>query len=219
MNPQLRLYYPVRPFKLNQGWGNNIPCVKNFGESNQHIVSGADNKTCPPGYEKLYPLFGMKGHNGIDLASGIQPVYAAHKGTIVEKQIVPARGLGVAILSDEQYDFGEYGKHYAMTRYWHLHSIDVEVGDKVDVGHKLGLTDSTGYSSGNHLHLELRLVDKDKGGHPTTAPDPKNLTINGSIDPMPYMAGVFADQYAQAITLNQRLISLLQNIINLLKKK
>lgn len=216
---KFRAYYPVRPHFVNQKWSENLPCVKNFGESNQIIVTGKDDKTCPVGYEKLYPLLGMKGHNGTDLRAGIQTVYAAHAGTVLETQKVPARGLGVGLLSDEKYDLEEYGEHYVQTRYWHLQSIAVEVGQKIEVGDILGVTDSTGYSSGNHLHLELRLMDKDNGGHPVVFHRDHLNMINGSIDMEPYFTGVYADEYAKAISWNVRLISLLQTIINLLKKK
>lgn len=190
---KLSLFYPVRPYYVNQHFGDNIPCVKNFGMLSQKIVSGGVT-TCPPGYEKLYPKFGMRGHNGMDLKSGVQNVYAAVDGVVIEKQVVPARGLGIGILSNDQFDFGGFGTHYIKLRYWHLHSFKVEIGDHVKVGTLLGKTDNTGYSSGNHLHFEAQLMDKDAGGHPFLTNPP--AAIKGAIDIEPYFTGIYADEFA-----------------------
>lgn len=205
---KLELYYPVRPFRVNQRWGDNIPCVKNFGLSDQMLVDGKDNFTCPTGYTKLYGMFGMEGHNGTDLAAGEQSVYAACDGVVVEKQTVPARGLGLGILTNEQYDFGQFGTHYLRVRYWHLKSFAKEVGDVVKAGDFLGITDNTGYSSGNHLHLEGLLQDKDFGGHPYVPSVPD--AIAGTIDLEPYFSGIYADSVQTLIQKYNILISLLK---------
>lgn len=213
---QLRLYYPVRPYVRNQRFGDNLPCVKDFGLPTQRIVIGTDAATCPAGYEKLYPKFGMSGHNGEDLNAGVQPVRAAVSGYVVEIQDTPARGLGIGILTDDQYDFGPLGVHYAKLRYWHLKEYYVKAGDWVDVGQVIGLTDSTGYSSGNHLHFELNLMDKDVGGHPYQA-FPNN-GIAGAQDPGVYWTGMYADVYAPTVTAYQKLLLVLQALIAEYKK-
>jgi multiple sugar transport system substrate-binding protein len=43
-----------------------------------------------------------------------------------------------------------------LTLYGHLTQATVEVGDKVKQGDQIGLMGSTGYSTGTHLHFELR---------------------------------------------------------------
>ena len=48
------------------------------------------------------------------------------------------------------------------TLYGHLSSIDVAPGDKVAVGQVLGREGSSGFSTGPHLHFELRV-----NGQPT----------------------------------------------------
>lgn len=202
---------------MNQHFGDNIPCVQNFGLPNQLIVSGRDNVTCPSGFDKLYSHFGMSGHNGTDLQAGEQNCNAALEGQVIEKQIVPARGFGVGVLSNIQYDLGEFGTHFLKLRYWHFKSFNVEVGDSVDVGHLLGVTNSTGYSGGNHLHFEGQPMDKDAGGHPMLLQLPG--MIANAIDIEPFFIGQFADTIPQQITLNKRLIPVLQAMIELLKKK
>jgi murein DD-endopeptidase MepM/ murein hydrolase activator NlpD len=210
------LYYPVTPFRVFQHFGENQACVKDFGLPTQIISGSTPGGTCPNGFEKLYPKFGMKGHNGLDLMAGEQNVYASIAGTVVEKQNVPARGLGLGIMTDDKVDLDGNGAHYLKLRYWHLKTMYVEVGDKIEAGQLIGVSDSTGYSSGNHLHFEGQPMDRDAGGHPY-------LSFNGNgigaaIDIEPYFNG----QYAQDLyvtSLRQRAITLLYKLIDALKAR
>ena len=43
------------------------------------------------------------------------------------------------------------------TLYAHLHDIDVSTGQPVSGGEAIGLLGSTGWSTGPHLHFEVRL--------------------------------------------------------------
>jgi len=47
--------------------------------------------------------------------------------------------------------------HGVFTGYWHLASLNVRAGERVDVGHVLGTVGNTGLSTGPHLHWELRI--------------------------------------------------------------
>lgn len=213
---KLSLYYPVKPFYFAQHFGDNIPCVKDFGLPTQTIVDGEDNKTCPVGYDKLYQKFGMSGHNGSDLHAEVQNVYAACGGTVIEKQTVPARGLGLGILTDTPVEIAPGVEHYMKIRYWHLKSFFKEVGDHVDAGDLIGISNNTGYSSGNHLHFEGQPMDKDAGGHPfLTYP---NNGIGAAVDLEPFFTGEYAEDIPKLISINTQLVVLLQKIINLLKK-
>lgn len=188
---RLSLYYPVKPFHVNQGFGANLPCVANFGQPDQIIVTGANNFTCPVGFDKLYQHWGMAGHNGTDLQAGEQNIYAACAGTVIEKQVIPSRGLGLGILTNEAMDIDENGTFFMRIRYWHLKSFAVEVGEHVNVGTVLGISNNTGYSSGNHLHFEGGPMVKDAGGHVKETFVQGNIV--GAIDIEPYFIG----QYAQ----------------------
>ncbi len=212
-----RLYYPVRPFVVNQHFGDNIPCVQHFGLPTQKVVDGTDNHTCPVGYDKLYQHFGMTGHNGVDLEAGEQNVYAAAAGTVIEIQSVPSRGLGMGILSETPYDLGASGIHYIKLRYWHLKSFVITVGSKLREGDLIGVTDNTGYSSADHLHFELCPMDLDQGGHPFYA-NPIG-SIASAINPEPFFIGEYADDVPQNISLTQQLILMLQRIVVLLQSK
>ena len=46
------------------------------------------------------------------------------------------------------------------TRYGHMSSISVQVGDKVKTGDAVGRAGSTGRSTGAHLHYEVRVADE-----------------------------------------------------------
>lgn len=212
---RLHLYYPVRPFFVNQEFGENIPCVKNFGQPTQKIVDGGQT-TCPIGYKKLYAQFGMAGHNGMDLQASEQPVYAACDGTVIEQQTVPARGLGLGILTAEPVSLDAFGTHYAKLRYWHLKSFTVKVGQHVRAGDQIGVTDNTGYSSANHLHFELQPMDKDRGGHPVRVDPPGSIA--GAIDPAPFFTGDYADTLQAKISILQQIVALLFAEIRLIRK-
>ena len=87
-------------------------------------------------------------HNGIDLAAPHgTPVYAAAQGRVV------LAGW-----------YGEYGKCVIIehadgsrTLYGHNSSLDVSVGQEVKQGEKIANVGSTGNSTGNHLHFEIRI--------------------------------------------------------------
>ncbi|MFD3551553.1 M23 family metallopeptidase [Streptomyces goshikiensis] len=86
-------------------------------------------------------------HTGIDFhaASGTT-VHAVGAGTVVESGNGGAYGNNVVIKHND----GTY------TQYGHLSSLSVSVGQQVTPGQQIGLSGSTGNSSGPHLHFEAR---------------------------------------------------------------
>lgn len=206
------IYLPVKPLKINQVFGANIPCVKDFGLSTQVIVNGLNNQTCPVGYTKLYAAFGMKGHDGTDLDAGVQSVYNAMDGLVIEKQTVESRGFGLGIVTNQPVDLGDLGIHYLKLRYWHLKSFNVEVGDSVKIGDVIGISDSTGYSSGNHLHFEGVPMDKDSAGnYVTTFP---NNGFVGAINIQPYFSNTYAQDVPQLTSYLKSLITALNALLS-----
>jgi len=93
------------------------------------------------------PISGVrKFHNAIDVAAPRgTPVYAYTNGKVVTAGWGNMAGNYVVI------DHGRGLK----TKYMHLSSISVKVGQTVKVGEKIGGVGSTGYSTGNHLHFEV----------------------------------------------------------------
>jgi murein DD-endopeptidase MepM/ murein hydrolase activator NlpD len=47
-----------------------------------------------------------------------------------------------------------------LTRYGHLQSIDVAIGDEVEFRQELGVVGNTGRSTSRHLHYEIRIDDR-----------------------------------------------------------
>jgi murein DD-endopeptidase MepM/ murein hydrolase activator NlpD len=87
-------------------------------------------------------------HTGIDLAAPTgTPIYAV--------------GAGPATVS---YGGTGYGNHVVITvstsridLYGHMSAIDVSPGQQVQAGQQIGRVGSTGFSTGPHLHFEVRI--------------------------------------------------------------
>jgi len=125
---------------------------------------------------RKHPITGqMKPHTGIDMviAGGkTTDVVAAADGEVVlcggNATVKSGYGLQVHIKHTSA-----SGKHICTTSYNHLAKIYVTQGQKVMAGQKIGYEGTTGGSTGNHLHFEVRLPN---GGFC----DPEPL-INGSL--------------------------------------
>jgi hypothetical protein len=86
-------------------------------------------------------------HNGVDIAAPKgTPVYATAAGTVVGTSY--QTGLGNTIVINHENGF--------VTYYGHLSKIMVAAGRKVERGEVVGLVGSTGYSTGPHVHYEVR---------------------------------------------------------------
>ncbi|MCA8906544.1 MAG: peptidoglycan DD-metalloendopeptidase family protein [Rhodospirillaceae bacterium] len=87
-------------------------------------------------------------HEGLDFAGSYgAPVYATAPGTVLVAGWQGAYGRMVEI----QHPFG------LITRYAHLSSVSVNVGDVVGYGEQVGTLGSSGRSTGPHLHYEVRV--------------------------------------------------------------
>jgi len=93
------------------------------------------------------PLHGRtKFHGGIDLAAAYgTAVPVAAGGTVVRAGEQGAYGLSVVVRHAGGYE----------SRYAHLSSVDVAVGDTIEKGAVLGRVGSTGRSTAPHLHFEV----------------------------------------------------------------
>lgn len=87
-------------------------------------------------------------HYGMDYAApkGTR-VQAINTGRVVLAGQYPVRG-GLVVI--------DHGAGL-LSMYFHLSKIDVKVGQSVSRGQKIAEVGSTGYSTGPHLHLEMRL--------------------------------------------------------------
>lgn len=87
-------------------------------------------------------------HYGIDFfAPEGSPILAAAPGLVIAAERMGAYGLCVHLYHEDDELFSIYG---------HLSRILVAVGDEVEAEQQVGGCGSTGNSSGNHLHFEVR---------------------------------------------------------------
>lgn len=99
---------------------------------------------------RIHPISGVrKMHTGVDLAAPAgTPILAAESGTV---SLVRKLGTGYG-----WYVVVSHGSNIS-TLYAHMSSIIVSEGQAVSRGQQLGGVGTTGSSTGNHLHFEVRV--------------------------------------------------------------
>lgn len=159
--------------------------------------------TCPAGYKDLYKSLGMDGHNGEDWSLWYgEPVY--HAGDfdgVAKTEVDKSGGIGVDVIGDD----------YKL-RYWHLKAVAVYDGKKIQMGDLIGYGDSTGLSSGNHLHWSLKKVNS--SGRTLN----KDNGFLGAIDFRPYFENTFVLDVLDIRAKQLRVIDLLHQVIGLYKQ-
>jgi len=95
---------------------------------------------------------GARMHKGVDIAApNGTTVFAAAEGEVIRIGHDP-QGYG---------NFIEMRHPNGMTTlYAHLSRVDVASGDRIGSRERIGLVGSTGYSTGPHLHFEVRRADR-----------------------------------------------------------
>ncbi len=95
------------------------------------------------GFAGQYPA-----HNGVDIAGPYgTPIYASDAGVVTTAKYTN-RGYGVYLIVD-------HGNGY-QTLYAHCSSLLVGYGEQVQKGQLIARMGSTGNSTGNHLHFEIK---------------------------------------------------------------
>ncbi len=105
------------------------------------------------GYRR-HPLWGGRHlHTGIDIAAPHgEAIRSADGGSVILSGWWDGYGKAVVI---------DHGNNMT-TVYGHMSRIYVQVGNDVKKGQIIGLVGSTGYSTGPHLHFEVRVKGKTK---------------------------------------------------------
>lgn len=141
--------------------------------------------TCSDGYEDFYHAIGLKGHNGEDWNTWHgEPIYfpvEADTTWHIKSAADNDGGLGVDVVSDTPILDGQRVKF----RFWHLKNTALAEGAPVELGQLIGYADSTGASTGDHLHWSMKFVDKN--GNTLN----KDNGYSGAIDFTPYYENVF----------------------------
>ncbi|OWR32065.1 hypothetical protein CDO73_06260 [Saccharibacillus sp. O23] len=124
-------------------------------DNQEEVTSGGSGFSWPVGGASISSTFGTrwgKLHAGVDL-TGPSNIKASAPGTVTYAGQMNGYGNIIIISHGDGYE----------TRYGHLSSIKVSVGESVSRGESIGVMGNTGRSTGTHLHFEIR-----KNG------DPKN---------------------------------------------
>lgn len=103
--------------------------------------------TSPFGY-RIHPIWGIRMfHSGIDIAGSYgDPIYAVNDGRVIFSGW--QSGYGKVVIID-------HGNGMS-TLYAHCSQLLVNEGEQVKRGQLIGRIGSTGWSTGNHLHFEIR---------------------------------------------------------------
>lgn len=126
----------------NQAYGNaSIQCSLDFGRP---LAT----------YKYVSCYFGGNGHRGTDYAApGGTEIYAVSGGVVTAAAYHYSWGYYVQVYHGKDDNGNSYSTLYA-----HMNSAPiVSVGQSVSKGQTLGYVGSTGNSTGNHLHLEMKV--------------------------------------------------------------
>lgn len=118
--------------QANSGYGAN---------ASQGLITPASYKYVSRGITRF--------HTGIDMVTDVgTPVVSAQDGKVVEITNGYGRGWGISVVVD-------HGAGLT-TRYAHLSSISVGIGETVKQRQIIAYSGNTGWSTGPHLHFEAR---------------------------------------------------------------
>lgn len=101
----------------------------------------------------MYKPFGLQGHNGIDFAiPNGTPILAPHQGTVREASF-DKNGYGWYVKIENSQEGSVLG---------HFKEVLVKVGQVVNEGYQVGVSDNTGFSTGPHLHWGYYWFPRDR---------------------------------------------------------
>lgn len=133
----------------------------------------------------IYAQFGMAGHNGWDIAAPrATPVYAVHDGWIVESK---AKDTGYGISCLLYFEEDGFGWEVTTGHFLSIEFPDIPYNQSnrnypVKAGQIIAHVDSTGFSTGNHIHIGIK---KFQNGQLLNY----NNGYFGSINPQGYIEG------------------------------
>jgi murein DD-endopeptidase MepM/ murein hydrolase activator NlpD len=172
-NAGCKITGPVQPITGASTNGSTVRSSKGTNNSVGFSVNAAGFGQCsslrnPTNVGVFTSPFGWRNgrmHNGVDIAWDIgTPIYAASNGTVVFAGDAQGYGKRVIILSPEN----------IVTTYSHLDVIKSKEGQQVTIGQQIGDMGNTGFSTGPHLHFEVKL-----GGEGSSYIDPETCLSFG----------------------------------------
>ena len=117
-------------------------------ESGQGFIMPIEGRLTSPFGLRKHPIFGMvRQHNGVDFGCVRgQPIWAAKAGKVIFAGL--KSGYGNVVLIEHEGP--------VITLYAHQQELLVSAGHRIEKGEVLGRCGSTGWSTGPHLHFEVR---------------------------------------------------------------
>ncbi|HSA05616.1 MAG TPA: peptidoglycan DD-metalloendopeptidase family protein [Candidatus Gastranaerophilales bacterium] len=110
---------------------------------------------------RRHPIFGStRFHSGVDIAGpNNAAIKASNSGKVIYSGWYGGYGK-VVIVNHGTATTGRHQGQKVSTLYAHMSTISVNVGDYIKKGQVVGREGSTGYSTGPHLHFEVRINGK-----------------------------------------------------------
>lgn len=152
-----------------------------------------DSRVCTQFFNEhpdWYRGFGLPGHEGLDLlALDDAQIYACADGEVIEAGSRPGgHPYGTQVRIRHHFQGQEYQTIYA-----HLSKTLVQVGQSITAGQVIGKADSTGNSTGSHLHLTLKKIGTKTSGYPDNIVDPWPYFLSAITplnEPLPSPSGI-----------------------------
>ena len=179
---KFELFFPVYPYKVNQVWGI---------------------------YNPAYQSFGFTRHNGIDLQLGIEKLRTPVRMKIYDQNYYPkGGGYQVSAITTEKWIVPHLDNRecYVVLTFMHNKEFLRKAGDVLEIGDEIAIPDSTGYSTGDHIHFGCYRVDE-------------NMTFidkneaNGSFDPSLYWNKYYAKDSTKIFGALYQIIALLTGFL------
>lgn len=131
---------------MRKPFNGDFPLTQDFGNKFFKIVNGVKID--------VYAQYGLKGHNGLD--------YGLPTGTLI---VAPHNGKVIETGDEGNIGYGKYikvenSKEGSVLA--HLKEFRVVVGQNVDEGQAIALSDNTGNSTGPHLHWGYYLFPRNR---------------------------------------------------------
>ncbi|MDO3409683.1 M23 family metallopeptidase [Saccharibacillus sp. CPCC 101409] len=127
---------------------SSTPSESSDSEQQEPVSSSGSGFGWPVGGASISSTFGTrwgKLHAGVDL-TGSSNIMASAPGTVTYAGQMNGYGNIIIVSHGDGFE----------TRYGHLSSIGVSVGQSVSRGESIGVMGNTGRSTGTHLHFEIR---------------------------------------------------------------
>lgn len=131
---KFEIYYPAKPYVVNQAWGI---------------------------YNPAYSKFGFDHHNGIDIRIGADGKLTTPVRMRIFRQDYFPEGGGyqVEAITTEKWEVGDQ-ECYVLLTFCHNKQFLHQVGDILEIGDEVAIPDNTGFSTGPHTHFGAYRVDE-----------------------------------------------------------